>query len=101
MGQSMDKQTMKALRESRQATIARARQTIKENNVVFKAIRQQIAKRAKTVPEIAGALEMDTATVLCFVSALKKYGEVMEDAKEGDYFKYKLAEQTPEAGPDK
>lgn len=95
MGQSMDKQTMKALRESRQVTIARARQTIKENNVVFKAIRQQIAKEAKTVPEIAEVLEMDTAIVLRFVSALKKYGEALEDAKDGDYFKYKLVEQAP------
>ena len=91
MGQSNDKEQMKALRESRKASIARARKSIKENNKIFKAIREQIADEPQTIPEISRALGMDTAKVLLFVSAMKKYGEVAEGAKEGDYFKYGLA----------
>ena len=41
---------------------------------------------------IARALKMKTATVLMFVSALRKYGEIVEGPKDGDYFKYQLAE---------
>jgi hypothetical protein len=47
MGQSIDKATMKALRESRKAAIARARKSIKENNQILKAIRDQIAGEPK------------------------------------------------------
>jgi hypothetical protein len=37
-------------------------------------------------------LGLDTAKVLRFVVALKKYGEVAEGPKAGDYFKYGLAQ---------
>jgi len=90
MGQSTDKQTLQALREERKPYIERARKSIKENNKILKAIREQIAAAPATVPQIARALEMETATVLLFVSALKKYGEVMESPKDGDYFRYGL-----------
>jgi DNA-directed RNA polymerase specialized sigma subunit len=90
MGQSIDKETLQALREERKRFIERARKSIKENNKVLKAIREQIAAQPKTVPEIAQALAMDTAEVLLLVSALKKYGEVMEGPKDGDYFRYGL-----------
>jgi hypothetical protein len=88
MGQATDKQTLKALREKRKATIASARKSIKANNQIIKSIREQISAEAKTIPQIAHALGMDTAKVLLFVSALKKYGEVVEGPKDGDYFKY-------------
>ncbi len=96
MGQTMDKQTLQALRQERKPFIERARQSIKANNKILKAIREQIAAEPATVPQIARALEMKTATVLLFVSAMKKYGEVMEGPKEGDYFKYGL---TPSPNP--
>lgn len=91
MGQSIDKETMQALRASRKAAITRARQSIKENNRILKAIREQIAGEPQTIPEISRALGMDTAKVLLFVAAMKKYGEVAEGAKDGDYFKYELS----------
>jgi hypothetical protein len=91
MGQSIDKATMKALRESRKAAITRARKSIKKNNQILKAIRDQIAGEPQTIPEISGALGMDSAKVLLFVAAMKKYGEVVEGDKDGDYFKYGLA----------
>ena len=91
MGQATDKNTLKALREARKAYIARARNTIKGNNKVIKAIKEQMADEPRTVPQIAAALGMDSATVLRFVAALKKYGEVVEGPKDGDYFKYGLA----------
>jgi hypothetical protein len=90
MSPTTDKETLKALREERKETIALARRNIQENNKILKSIRAQIATEPKTVPEIARALSMHTDRVLLFVSALKKYGEVVEGPKEDDYFKYAL-----------
>jgi hypothetical protein len=90
MGQSTDKETLQALRKERKRYIERARKSIKENNKVLKSIREQIAAEPRTVPQIAQAMAMDTAEVLIFVSALKKFGEVMEGPKDGDYFRYGL-----------
>ena len=90
MGQRTDKETLKALREKRQAAIARARHNIQENNRIIKSIREQISAAPKTIPEIAAALGMDTAKVLLFVAGLKKYGQVVEGPKAGGYFKYGL-----------
>ena len=90
MGQSTDNETLQALREERKHHIERARKSIKENTKVLKVIREQIATEPMTVPEIARALSMDTAKVLLFVSAMKKYGEVLEGPKDGDYFSYGL-----------
>jgi DNA-binding IclR family transcriptional regulator len=89
---------MKALRESRKTTIARARKAIKENNRILTAIRQQIADEPQTIPEISRRLGMESAKVLRFVAAMKRYGEVVEGAKQGDYFKYGLARHLSSRG---
>ncbi len=83
---------MKALRRSRKIYIDRARKKIKKINKQFGAIKGQIKTEGKTIPEIAAALRMETAEVLLLVSAMRKYGIVAEGPKDGDYFKYELAE---------
>jgi DNA-binding IclR family transcriptional regulator len=92
MSPKPDKKALKELRKERKAIIDRARQSVKEQNQITKAIKTQLAREAGTVPEIARALKMKTATVLMFVSAMRKYGQVAEGPKDGDYFKYRLAE---------
>lgn len=87
--ESTDKKgVLKTLRAERKVYIDRARKTIKDNHRIIASIREAIAEAPKTIPEIADALGMDTAVVLLFVSGLKKYGEVTEGDKDGDYFKY-------------
>ena len=85
------KTTLKQLRSDRKAMIDRARGLIKTQNKKFAAVKEQIASEAKTIPEIAAAVHMDTADVLLIVSALKKFGEVAEGDKNGDYFKYQMS----------
>jgi len=87
-----DKTGMKALREQRKASIDRARQAIKTQNKDLKAIRQALKEGGKTVPEIAAATQLATSLALRYVATMKKYGTVAEGAKDGDYFKYELAE---------
>ena len=91
MTDSNTKKTLKQLRTQRKATIARARKMIKEQNKRISAIKSQLKDEPRTVPELAAALRMNTADVLITVSALRKYGHVLEDTKDGDYFKYRMA----------
>jgi DNA-directed RNA polymerase specialized sigma subunit len=92
MSAKPDKEALKQLRSERKAWIDRARKTVKTQNAAIKAIKARIAERPATVPDIARALKMKTADVLLYISALRKYGEVLEGAKDGDYFTYQLAE---------
>lgn len=89
----MSKEAMKQLREKRRDSVEHARHLIKEQTKQLAAIRSQLTANAATVPELAEALEMNTADVLIAVSALRKYGEVVEGPKDGSYFKYQLVEK--------
>jgi septal ring factor EnvC (AmiA/AmiB activator) len=94
MSKENDKEAMKQLRVKRQRAIERARKKIKDQTRQLAAIRSQLKAQAGTVPEVAAALKMNTADVLIAVSALRKYGEVIEGAKDGSYFKYQIVEKT-------
>jgi len=87
---NMEAMAMKMLRQERAEAIARARDAIKEQNRIISAIRKALADGPLTVPELAERVSMETELVLRYVSTLKKYGVVGEDAKDGDYFRYGL-----------
>jgi Fic family protein len=91
MGEKTDKEAFKKLREKRKASIDRARKAIKTQNKIIKDIKEQIKTEGKTVPEIAQTTNIPTNQVLLYVAALRKYGVLIEGAKDGDYFKYQLA----------
>ncbi len=91
MSKEADKQALKDLREQRRASTSRAREMIKTQNQAIKKIKAQIAEEGKTAPEIAQAVGMPASQVLWYLMALKKYGQVAEGEKDGDYFKYALA----------
>jgi hypothetical protein len=86
---------LRSLREARRELIKKATVRMKEQRRQIRAIGEQLARGPRTVPEIAEATRMGCAEVLWFVATLKKYGEVLEDAKDGSYFRYRAA---PEAG---
>jgi DNA-directed RNA polymerase specialized sigma subunit len=88
---TMDKEALKKLREERRVWVENAKKSIKVQNQIIKQLKAQITDTAKTIPEIARATGMPTAQVLLFIAGLKKYGEVVEADKDGDYFRYGLA----------
>ena len=90
MNASKDKEALKQLRENRRFYIERAKKTIKEQNQVMTAVKTRLKTGAATVPAIAADLKMESARVLVIISALRKYGEVAEGAKDGAYFTYQL-----------
>ena len=94
MTDSNAKEALKQLRIQRKASIERARKMIKDHHTRIAAITAQLKDEPRTVPELVAALGMNTAEVLITVAALRKYGQVLEDAKDGDYFKYRMAERS-------
>ena len=87
----LDKDAMKNLRAERRAWVENAQKSIKSQSQIIKQIKGQISDTAKTIPDIAQATGMPTAQVSLYIAGLKKYGEVVEAEKDGDYFKYGLA----------
>jgi len=88
---TIDKDAMKKLREARKTWVENARKSIKAQSQIIKQIKGQISDTAKTIPDIAQATGLPTAQVSLYIAGLKKYGEVVEAEKDGDYFKYGLA----------
>jgi predicted transcriptional regulator len=91
-----NREALKELREVRKTSIDKARKTIKDQNREIKSIKELIRTEGKTVPEIAQASQISTSRALWYIMALKKYGLVVEGAKDGNYFKYQLAGQGEE-----
>ncbi|MGD8367402.1 MAG: hypothetical protein PVG78_07170 [Desulfobacterales bacterium] len=87
-----DKEALKQLREKRKRSVDRAKKAIGAQAKIIKSILQAMGNGNGTVPEIASATGLPTAAVLLYVATLKKYGKVVEGAKDGDYFRYEPAQ---------
>ena len=87
---TIDKEALKKLRVERKVWVETAKKTIQFQSKIIKQIKAQIADDAKTIPEIAQATGIESSQVLLYVSGLKKYGDLVEADKDGDYFKYRL-----------
>ena len=92
------KEALKKLKASRKDQIAATTAKMKAQRKAVKVIKEQLAGVELTVPEIAAATGLSAAEVLWYVASLKKYGEILEGAKAGGYYRYRLNEATaPEA----
>jgi predicted transcriptional regulator len=90
MNEMTNQEALKKLRQERKEFIDRAKDLIKEQSSIFKKIKEELKGDGRTVPEIASATDLSSSQVLWVVMALKKYGQVIEGVKDGDYFKYQL-----------
>ncbi len=93
------KEAMKQLRHERKESIQRAAAMVKTQKKNLKSLREEVAADdGATAPEIAQATGLDVDQVIWYLATLKQYGEVVEGAKDGGYFKYKLVvKETDEA----
>ena len=94
----VQKEAMKKLREGRKVKIKTAKARMKDQRKTIKAIKEQLKDSPQTVPEIAAATGIEASNILWFLAALKKYGKVFEDEKNGSYFQFRLAEKTSDEG---
>jgi hypothetical protein len=90
MNEMTGQEALKKLRQERKEFIDQAKNLIKEQSSIFKNIKEELKGDGKTVPEIASATDISSSQILWVVMALKKYGQVIEGLKDGDYFKYQL-----------
>ena len=86
----IDKEKIKALREQRKDRIKEIQKMVKEQNKIKDSIKQLLQAGPKTPPEISESLGLPSPTIMWYVASLKKYGELMEMEKKGDYFSYGL-----------
>ncbi len=84
------KEAMQKLRQARKLTIEAATARMKEQRQAIAAIKAELQKGDRTVPEIAAATGINSASVLWYLATLKKYGEVAEAEQDGSYFRYRL-----------
>jgi hypothetical protein len=83
---------LKKLKAARKEQIAATTARMKEQRRAVKAIKAGLAGAELTVPEIAAATGLPASEVLWYVASLKKYGEILEGAKDGGYYRYRLGE---------
>ncbi len=84
---------LKQLRTEHQESVQRTQTQLKAYKQIHRDICQQIRENAKTVPEIAEAIDAPTKEVLWHLTALKKYDIVAEDGMCDDYVLYKRVEE--------
>lgn len=65
---------------------------LKSDRETRKAVREALRFGSKTIPELTQQLNLPGENVTWYVMALKRYGEIVEAGRVGDYFRYALKE---------
>ena len=84
------KDPLKQLRNERKESITRSSTRLKKQKKELRAIKEGLKEGAGTVPQIAGETGIPAHRVLWYFAALKKYGEIVENQKDGSYYRYSL-----------
>lgn len=87
-------EVLKQLRAKKRNTETRMRALLFEPKRIQKEICQAIREQPRTVPEVAQATGLPTHEVLWHITALRKYGEVVEAGMAGAYYLYQTAPKT-------
>ena len=84
-----------ALREQHSDQVKQAQALLKEQQAVRKMLRGAMKAGPRTVPQLAEATGLPSAEVLWQVTAMKKYGLVIEEGLNEDYeyYLYALSEE--------
>jgi predicted transcriptional regulator len=80
---------LKKLREEHKETVARTQTLLKEQKAVRREICKHIRKESKPIPELASLAGLPASEVLWHVTAMKKYGLIVETGMCGEYYLYK------------
>jgi len=86
---------MLELKERRGPVSAELLESVRQNNAAKAAIKRALAGGPLTVPEIAEASGLSNRTILWTVTAMRKYGSVVEDSTDGSYVRYAIVAKDP------
>ena len=81
------KEALKIFKERHGQVKKELLERVKYNNRIIAAIKKSLKGGSKTVLEIAKETGIDTYEVFWFINALRKYGNVEVEKKEGNYDK--------------
>jgi hypothetical protein len=84
------KATLKKLRDERGASVDEITRRNKERQAARKKVRTVLAAGPATVPAVAAASGLSTQEVLWHISAMRKYGDLVETGTDGEYCVYAL-----------
>jgi predicted transcriptional regulator len=79
---------LKQLREEHKETVAQAQKKLKVQQALRRDICKWMREEPKTVPEVAEASGVPAHEVLWHITAMKKYGLVIETGMCGEYYLY-------------
>jgi predicted transcriptional regulator len=88
------KTPIQVLRERHGGMSEELKEYFKEQNRVRKLIAGALKDGPKTVPEIARRTGLRSEITMWHVIAMKRYGELSDAGRSGDYFKYALKERS-------
>ncbi len=86
------KEKLKKLREEKRERIKEIQLMVKEQNMIIGKIKDCLQHGPRTPVEISKETSLPSARVMYYLASLKKYGEVVEGEKQGEYFTYALKE---------
>jgi predicted transcriptional regulator len=81
---------LKRLREEHKDTVTRTQALLRDQKAIRKQICQHMREEPKAVPEIAEITGIPADKVLWHVTAMKKYGLVVETGMCGEYYLYQM-----------
>ena len=84
---------LKRLRETHRETVEQTQALLKAQKKIQQRICQTMRQQAMTVPEVAQATEIPPSEVLWHITAMKKYGRIVETGMCGDYYLYQRVEE--------
>jgi hypothetical protein len=83
---------LKRLREEHKETVARTQTLLKEQKAFRRQICQPMREAPRAVTELAELTGLPAGQVLWHITAMKKYGLVIENGMCGEYYQYQMAE---------
>lgn len=83
------------LRKERREKVERVQAYLKEQQAVRKTLSRVLQGEPRSIPDIAAATGIPPQDVLWHITAMKKYGDVIEDGMDDDfaYYLYRLAKE--------
>jgi hypothetical protein len=95
MSDHVDRRPLERLKERRGPLPKELLDRVRAQNQAKAAIRRALAGGPLTPPEVAAAAGITPRDALWLLTAMRKYGQVVEAGQDGDYPRYGLAPVDP------
>lgn len=82
---------LKRLREEHKESVTRTQTLLKEQKAIRRQICKPMRQEPKAIPDIAELTGIPADQILWHVTAMKKYGLIVENGMCGEYYLYQMA----------